>query len=166
MSLEEALLQNTQSNERLADMMGKFILALEKAPAKRAPKKASKKEELKEEAVEEPAVDAPEPESIFPVGGEPIAPETTPLTAPPSEGSAPPSEGSAPITNNRSDYNVYCMNLCNQYSAETGDPTLTLALTNKHGVQNLSTADDQKLVPIVSEIVPLIEALGHKPVMS
>ena len=71
--------------------------------------------------------------------------------------------GSAPMTKG-SEYYQYCMNLCNQLSSFTGDPTLAAEIMRKHNVIDIGAAEDLALQPIVEEVIASITALDETPV--
>ena len=88
-----------------------------------------------------------------------VSDQTERASTEPSE----PLMGSAPVTKGTK-YYVYCMNLCNQYSAATGDPGQTQKIIHKHDVTDISTVDDLTLEPLVDRLVELITELGEEPV--
>ena len=172
MSLEENLALNTEALNKLAETNERLISIMslkakeevadtptspaptaekKKAPAKKAaPKKAPPKKAAPTKVVEQEVIEA-EPEddntSLFDKGEvaegvvEEVVEEEVKL------GSAPETEGS--------EWFIYTTDLCNQLSAKTGDPAGTQAICQKHGVKDLSKADEVTLSKIGLEIETL-----------
>ena len=135
MSLEDALNRNTETMERL-------IVALEKnqpvqVQVAQVEVVDDRPRRKKKEVKSEPVAESKQAESIFDQEVESVP-----------TGSAPVNEGS--------EWYRYTMQLCAQYSASTGDPAKTQALCHKHGVMDLSKADDYTLSQIALEIAPYL----------
>ena len=145
MSLEEALNRNTETMERLILALGQTATIPSGTEVL-----VTKKEEPSTSVNSAEVVDDRPKRKSKVVKSEPVA-EAKQEESSFNESSTP--TGAAPA-NQGSEWYIYTMQLCAQYSAKTGDPAQTQAIVHKHGVMDLSKVDDYKLSQIALEIEP------------
>lgn len=153
MSLEEALNKNTETMERLINVLSLKIkdevndtpkeTKVEKTATTKAKAAAPKKAKAPAKA-KDPVVEKVDDASLFNEEGAVVGTvEATSETVP--QGSAPVSEGS--------EWYIYTMARCNLLSATTGDPAATMAICADKGVTDLATPDIDHLLYEISEVI-------------